>query len=228
MVTPRPREVDRPGEELLAHPGLAVDEHGGVDGGDHARQIEHLLHHRTTGDDVLQGEPRLVPAQARAARRFQPLELDCPAQHQLDLGHLERLHQVVLGPEPHRLDRRSDAAVRGHHHDRQMRVLDLDPAHQIDAVHPGQPLVGQDEIEVVHAEAGERLFAASDGEDLVARHLERPLQRAHEDLVVLDDQDVVLHGRPPVRGAHVRHGHDEAPLDAASGPAGRAKLPRRQ
>ena len=66
-------------------------------------------------------------------------------------GRLEGLDQVVLGAEPHRLDRRLDGPVGGHDDHGQVRVVGLDLAHQRHAVHAGQPPVGQHQVHVLRS-----------------------------------------------------------------------------
>ena len=88
LVAPGAREVDRAGEELLADPGLAVDQHRRVELGHRAQQLEHLLHRLALRHDVLEGEPLLVPAERGAAGRAQLLELDRVADDDEQLGRL--------------------------------------------------------------------------------------------------------------------------------------------
>ena len=51
-VAPGAREVDGAREQLLADPGLAVDEDGGVEVHHRAQQLEHRLHGRAGRHDV--------------------------------------------------------------------------------------------------------------------------------------------------------------------------------
>ena len=189
--------MEGPRQELLADARLAVDQHGGVQLGhllQHRQDLEHLgaLRHQ-----VRQGEPLLVPSQRLPALGAQLAELERPPQDQQDLVRLERLDQVVLGPQPGGLDRGADGAVGRHHHHADLRVLGLQLADDLDAVHARQPLVGQREVDVLALEEVQRLLAAGSGQDLEALELEGAPQRAQEDLVILDDQHSPLHPALP-------------------------------
>ena len=87
-------------------------------------------------------------------------------------------------------------------------MLGLHPADQLDAVHAGQPLVGEHEVGVVALEQVDRVLAARRHEHVVAGHLERALERTQEDLVVLDEQDPTLHARHPLRRPRGDHEAD--------------------
>ena len=163
-------------------------------------ETEHRLHPGAGGHDVAEREPLLVAPDRAAVRRLELLELDGPADHQEQLGRLERLHQVVLRAEAHGLHRRLDGAVGGHDHHRQVGMLGLDLPDQLDPVHAGQAAIGQDQIHVLGLDGLEGLLSALDRQDLVALQLECAEQRPQEYLVVLDQQEPSLHGVPPARG----------------------------
>ncbi len=78
-------------------------------------------------------------------------------------------------------------------------MVGLDPADQLDAVHPGEPPVGQHKVDVLRLERLERLLRALDRQHLVAPELERPVERPQKDLVVIDEQEPALHVAPPAR-----------------------------
>ena len=61
---------------------------------------------------------------------------------------VDRLEQVVVRAELHRLDGRVDRGVPGHHDRRDGQVALADLADQVEAVDPGQAEVGDDQREV--------------------------------------------------------------------------------
>ena len=175
------------------------------------QEREDLEHLRALRDDVRQGEPLLVPSERLAALGAQLAELERPPQDQQDLVGLERLDQVVLGPQPGGLDRGADGAIRGHHDHADLRVLGLQLAHDLYAVHARQALVGQREVDVLALEEVQRLLAAARGQDLEALELEGAPQGAQEDLVILDDQHSSLHPALPPEGQSPRASPAPAP-----------------
>ena len=219
LLPPRAREVERPGEELLADARLAVDQHGRVELGDLVQEREDLQHLRALRDQVRQREPLLVAAERLAALVAQIAKLERPPQDQQDLVRLERLDQVVLGPEPGGLDGGADGAVRGHDDHADLRMLGLQPADDLDTVHARQPLVGQGEVDVLPLEPVQGLLPAARREHVEALELEGAPEGAQEDLVILDDEHSPLHPPPP-RAARSR------PASPAPGPRPRGSRPR--
>ena len=219
LLAPRTREVKRPGEQLLADARLAMDQHRRVDLGDLVQEREDLQHLRALRNQVRQGEPLLVASERLATLVAQVAELERPPQDQQDLVRLERLDQVVLRTEPGGLYRGADGAVRGHDHDADLRMLGLQPADDLDAVHARQPLVGQGEVDVLPLEPVQGLLPAARREHVEALELEGAPERAQEDLVILDDQHSPLHPPPP-RAARSR------PASPAPGPRPRGSRPR--
>jgi hypothetical protein len=199
VVVPRPGEVDGPGQQLLADARLPVEQDRRLQLRHRRQQLVHLLHGPgAAADDVRQREPLAVAAQRGAAGGPQLLELDGVAHHHEHLGGVERLDQVVGRPEAHGLHGRLDRAVGRHHDDGLVGMLALHAPHQLDAVHAGQALVGQHEVGVLGLEEVDGLLPAGRRHHLVARHLQGALQRAQEDLVVLDDEHAALHGSTPI------------------------------
>src|SRR5207245_6048618 len=68
-----------------------------------------------------------------------------------------------------------------------------DPSDEPDPVDPGQPFVGEHQVHVVAFEELHRLLSTPRDEHVVSFDLQGALERAQEDLVVLDDQDPVSH-----------------------------------
>ena len=199
-IMARPREVDGAGEELLAHPRLTVDEHRGVEIDDGAEHVEHGVHARAPRHDVPEGESLLVPPDGSSVGRLEGLELDGAANDKEELGRLEGLDEIVLGAEPHGLHRGLDGAIGGHNDDGEVGMLGPDLSHQTHAVQPGQAPVREHEVHVLGFEGVQSFLGALHRQDLVPRKLERAMERAQEDFVVVDEQETLLHGVPPARG----------------------------
>jgi hypothetical protein len=100
----------------------------------------------------------------------QPLALERAAdgQHHL-IRALERFGQVVVGAEPHRLNHRRNAAVAGHHDDREIRPLRAHQGQQLEPIHLRHAQIGQQEVDArrVLLDGGQRLANRREGEDLV-------------------------------------------------------------
>ena len=143
-----PLVVDGARDQLLARAALAGDQHGrGRAGhlGDHPVDLLHL--------GVLARRARRSRGAARARRagirpRARASACRAPADQREQLVLVERLGDVVEGAQLHRLDRGADGLHRGHQDDLQPLVDRLDPLEDLDAVHPGQADVEQDQVHV--------------------------------------------------------------------------------
>ena len=80
-----------------------------------------------------------------AGRRRRPAQLGLDARQQLH--HLERLGDVVVGAELQADDLVDDLAARGQHDHRRLDAAAAQLAQHVEAVHPRQHHVEQDEIE---------------------------------------------------------------------------------
>ena len=113
-----------------------------------------------------------------------------------ELGQLERLADVVVGPglqADHDVER---VAARGQHDDRDRRFA-ADLAGDLQAVEAGEHHVEQDEVGPLRPESRQPVAAVGRGDDAEAG----PAQAERRDLadrrVVLDQQDASVHGQPP-------------------------------
>ncbi len=113
LVAPRAREVQRVGDQLLAGAALADDEDGRLGRRDQAHLLEEDFHLRRAADDALEAET-LVELLVELDDLLLELPLlqlceDALAQ----LIEIDRLGQVVVGADPHRLDGGLDRAETG-------------------------------------------------------------------------------------------------------------------
>jgi hypothetical protein len=122
-----------------------------------------------------------------------------PAQHGADardqLGHAERLHQVVVGAELESDHTVGLLAAGGQHDDRHLRGRADYPA-DVAAVGVRQAQVEQDDVGFVAAHRFEAVGARAGDADLVALALERRAQRIGDRRLVLD------HRHPLPSGGH--------------------------
>ena len=153
------------------------------------------------------GEPDRLAAQATRAllevdlqvavleRLLEPVlrlrERGAP-QHRLhpaaELAHRERLGDVVVGAEleaEHLVDL---LGPRGEHDDRD-RAARPDLAAHLEAVHPREHQVEHDQVEVVLAQAVERLLAVEGGHHVVALLAQRIGEQRLDRLLVVHEKD---------------------------------------
>ena len=186
-VPARALPVDGAGDELLAGARLAGDQDRGRGVGDLADELVHPPHGGRPPDELVEAlVPRqLVPEVAHLALERPPLER--PGDHAPEVVRGERLGEVVVGAELHRLHRRADGADGGDQHHLQARVEPLQPLQHLDSFHPGQPHVEEAHVHVAVADGLDRGRPVRRLEHLAAveHHLDG---RAHPGLVV-DHQD---------------------------------------
>jgi hypothetical protein len=141
--------LDAAREQFLAGPGLAGDEHGGAGDGGAVGQRQHRQGGRIASEKAAPGLDAVGPL------------AKYPAHQGAQRGRaLQRLGEVVSGPQSHRLHRTRDGAVGGHHHHRGGRLYGPRPPGELEPVHPRHPLVGEQEVDRASGELGQRLLAA--------------------------------------------------------------------
>src|SRR5207247_944660 len=205
------RVVDGARHQLLAGAGLALDQHGRVEGGYARDQLVELHHLGGLADQVLEPIGRAKRLPVVAVLTGQASRLERATDDHDDLLHPERLGQVVIRAGAHRLDRGLDAGERREDHDRQLR---LDGA---------QALEDREPIEVGHAEVDERQV---EGLALRQAHA-RFAAGGQADAVALPPEHLgqQLAGYPVVVGDEQRLGRAHAP-SSAGGSDTRKVVPR--
>ena len=115
------------------------------------------------------------------------------AHARLELGHRERLGQVIVGTEVEAVHAVLDRVARGEHEDADRGSAGAQSAQDLEAVDVGEPDVEHDEIVDLMAE--ERVGVLADCR--VIDRVSRARQHAHEPFgkkpVVLDDEDAHGH-----------------------------------
>ena len=186
--------MDGAGDELLAGAALARDEHGGQAVGGLPDGLEDLEHLAAPADEVVEAPLAAELPLERLVLVPEALALQRVREDELDLVHLERLGDVVVRAELHRLHRRLGGRERGDdHHDGLGRVLLRRPEHR-EAVHLPHPEVGDDQVEHLTREGLDRLRAALADRDVVALLLQHDREEvAHAALVVHHEDPGVRH-----------------------------------
>ena len=109
-------------DQLLAGAAFAADQGGGIRGGELADQLEDLLHRLAAPDNAqlvifLLQQGLVGDDLPHVAGGLQGVEDDL-----LQLGHVKRLEQIVVGAQLHRLDGGLRRAVGGHQDDQQLGI----------------------------------------------------------------------------------------------------------
>ena len=111
-LRPQRKAMDDPGEELLAGPAFAADEHGGCGRRDLPGEPQHLLHGGRPGHEVDQ-KPLFkvgkLPGPVHAFGKF--------IEHRLEIGRLKRFDKIKGGAVLQRIGRLLDFMDGGEHHD---------------------------------------------------------------------------------------------------------------
>jgi hypothetical protein len=180
--------VDRAGDQLLAHTGLAAHQHGDVGLG---RLLDHLLdvsHRRTRQQRQLAVEP-FVAVLGRRSRRRLTLRSDGhrPERVLEIVGRVGAANKVV-GAGLDGLDDLRAVSGLGDHDDRSRRGEVRRPPHEVDTGHAGQPDRDERKDDAPLAEELERVFGRRGGQWRVAPLREPRARRPTLLGVALDEQ----------------------------------------
>ena len=127
---------------------------------------------RLVGDDLL-----------HVARGFERV-----ADNFLELRHVERLEQIIVGAELHRLDGGLRRAVGGHQDDEQLGIGGADAAEGFQAVHAAHAHVHQHEVGLEFGNDLQPFLAARSGGQFDFRRIKNPLERIPHVLFVINQQ----------------------------------------
>jgi len=178
--------VQRARDELLAGAGFAVDQHGRVRLGKPADGAEHLLHRRRLTEDFGgDGLDRRCTDLGRALRQR-------PAYQRHGLIDVERFRQIFEGAALEGRHRRIEVGIGGHDDDRQVGVILLDLAQQVEAAGAGHADVGnQHARQLSRRQRRQRLVGRAEAGALDAFASERLFQHPADRAVVVDDPDSI-------------------------------------
>ena len=180
--------VQIPGKKLLAGTRFACDQYIAVSGSDLTRHVQQLLHFTILGDDAhlaletldLFAQGAVLPAQANFFHRLR--------HHFAHLVESKGLGNIVEGALLHRVHCRFEGGITCDEDD--LGVGTVSPAffQDLQAVHFLHAQVGEDDVELLLVQVGQRVGAALGGGDLVAFLLHHVFEVLHGDLFVVHDQ----------------------------------------
>ena len=140
--------VDRLRDQLLAGPRLSRDQDRTRGRRDPRHPREDLAHPRALAQQVVI-RMALLQALAQCAHLVQQLAvLERLLDQDVQADRIDRLVQIVVRPQLHRLDGRVDRGMPGHHDGRDREVALANLADQVEAADPRQAEVGQDQREI--------------------------------------------------------------------------------
>ena len=131
--------VDGPGHQFLARAALAQDQHGHVLRGDAADRLVELLHGRRAAHQLVALDLRRAVLVVHGRRAADLADVDGPRHHVAKLVQVQRLEQVLEGPQLHGLDGGLGGPVRRDDDHRQPGVDLADLAVGVQSRHVGQP-----------------------------------------------------------------------------------------
>ena len=221
-VGARARIVDGAREELLAGAGLALDQHGRVEGG-HTRDLLVELHHPgRLADQVLEpvGRAQLPPVVEVLAGQAPRLER--AAHDHCDLLHPERLGQVVVRAGAHRLDGRLDAGERREDHHREPRLGGAQALEDRETVEIGHAEIDERKVEGLALRQSQARLAAGDQAHAIPLAPEHLGQQLTGHRVVVGDEQRLGHAHPKsssiARPERIRFSHVNPEAVIGGGP----------
>ena len=189
LLGPRAHPVDGAGQDFLAGPALAGDEHRGV-----------VARRRGWRDRAGPASPRL----SLTTRSWTTVGAKAGAQlldflpELLALAGLAERHQHFIGPErlleivvrtlAHGGDGRIFVPVGAHHDEQGLALVRPVAAEEAESVHPGHAHVAEDQVEILDGRAGQRALGIAFRLDLIAGLAEQQRERLPEPGVVVNDQ----------------------------------------
>ena len=182
--------INRAGDKFLAGAALTGDERGGIRRRHLADELEDLLHRLAAADDaefvVLGFEQRLIRHDLlHVVRGFERVGDDF-----LELGRVERLEQIIVGTELHRLDGRLCRAVGGHQNDEEPGVGGADAAECFEPVHAAHAHVHEHEVGLEFGDDLQPFLAGRCRGQFDFRRIKNPLERIPHVLFVINQQEL--------------------------------------
>src|SRR5438093_10265043 len=209
-VAERREAMQRAGHQLLARAALAGHERRRGVAGQTLDEGEDLEHALRAGDDALERDTALQALLQDAGAVLEVALLEDALEHTLEAPEVDRLLDVVRGPELDRLDGVRHRRVGAHEHELDVGIALLQVAEQLEPAHLRHADVGEDHVDrllVEHLQRGRRAVGHLHVEALLG---EEDLEDLPDVGIVLDDQDLRSIGAlPPAvgRGTDMRVVH---------------------
>ena len=165
---PLAQGMERAGDQLLARPALAQDQHGGIGRRHGLDQLAQLANPDRIADDLVQ-PIRFAGARAQLLIfEDQPVPLRAAGDGVEQFFGREWFRQVINGAGLDRFDRQLGRGERGDHQDRQMGPLLFQLAEKFVTAHAVEARVGDDHEEVFLFQKPQRLLGGVHRPDLIA------------------------------------------------------------
>ena len=181
--------IDRPGDQLLAGAALAADQHGDVLRRHPADRLVHLLHGRTAADQHVGRSPATGSSSGiTAGTRMRRLISKARADEFAQLLQLQRLEEVVEGPELHRLDGCVRRPVAGDEDDRDLGVALMDAAEDVQTGEVGQRQIQEHDVGVVLGDHGQPFRRRGRRQHGDVRLLKAPSEGIEDSRLIIDHE----------------------------------------
>ncbi len=182
-------DVQRTGDDLLACPGLAADQHGGLRRRHLGDRVQQPQHGRAAADDAAALEASRQLGAQRAVLRLQPGVLHGAFERDAQLVEVERLGEVVVRPLLESGHGRLDRGEGGHDDDRDGRVDRLDGRECLEPRHLQHAHVHQHQVVGPLADPADGGLAVVRLGDFVAPAADQGAQHGAVGRVVIHDQN---------------------------------------
>ena len=182
--------MDGLGNELLAGAIFTFDQDGGVFLADSLNNLPGSLYRVRFSDDAIVAVIFFELAAKELILNRQPLNsLELPYRP-LHFFKLERLRQIIERVIPDRLHRGFNVGVRGHDDDFGTRALVLHLLQHLQAVHPGQFVIGNYEVVERIFNLCQATLTITRGFDSVAERTQETFADAAHGRFIINNQDM--------------------------------------
>ena len=203
LIRPRAVVVNRPGDQLLAGAGLALDQDGAVHRRHELEALEHRLHRGALADDVVEAVAIAKLCAQLGVLLAEARLIDRRCQHARQVRELHRLDEEVDRAAFDCGDRILDAAESGHDDGDDFRITGHRRVEDVEAVGVGELQVDDESVVGEAFQPVERIGAGGrlgDRESLFRQMLRNDFS---EIVVVVDDEHALLGSR-----RHNRHSRE--------------------
>ena len=194
---PRVGGVDRLRDQLLAGPGLALDQHRRTDRPDLLDQVEHLADLRALGNHVV----KMIVAAHLLAKLLELVDqlaaLEDPLDQEAEMVGVVGLGDEIVGAGLHRPQRLGRVAEGGQHDHADRQLLGAHLGQQVEPTQVGHAQVGDHQVVSLGAKLVPGGSAVADRIDFKSVGFEDLAQMMAIELHVVDDEDAASHSALP-------------------------------